>query len=273
MNATNAQSQNPNGTCPHGTKIRRGCVDCADVALVNQPVTTWHAPIKHLPGVERVYFGRCFEHPTEEYDHHKAGCAHWHVDTAIICVAPCFDVPENEDDLPVALLHEYAHFLVGGDTSGNSIIIAHGRKWRDKFCDLLDLHGYERPVPLDAHTGQCSDDYAKEVCTSDDVITRDFEIDASAMIWNIFESETRLRNSTPEATIEDFMASYASREPSDRMQRAFGSRLTHAGIVTVPVSLTLTEATVNAFVQAATEVGIEPEYLVQRFMEQSAYTL
>lgn len=272
MTEAHAQSPNPNGTCPHGTKMRRGCLDCADSALAVHSVKTWYAP-KQLPGIQRVYFGRCHERPNEVIDHRFHGCAHWHAETEIVCVAPCLSAVEEDDVPSVAILHEYAHFLVGCDVSGDSIVVAHGRKWRDKFCDLLDLHGWERPEHINAHTGGCSQTFSMRAPSDDDVATCQFEIDAYAMIWNIFESESRLRNSTPEASIEDFMERYAARETSDRTHRAFGSRAPSAGLVSVPVSLTLTQSTVDSFLSATAEDGLDPQVLVQRYMEQAAYTL
>ena len=219
-----------------------------DNAGSGAPRTTWQAPIKHLPGIERVHWGYCVDHPDLEFDHMIAGCAHWRVGTADICVAPCIPVPENRDDLPVAVIHEYAHFLVGGDTSGQSIVIAHGRKWRDKFSDLLEFHGWERPVPFDAHTGVCDQTINMRAPSDDDVAMCEFEIDVNPMIWQIFESETRLRNSTEEKTIEDFMQRFASRDPLDKAYRVMNSDAMRSwNDIPNPLTLTLTKSKFDAF--------------------------
>ena len=245
-----------------------------------KPAFTTHFKPAYLPGIERVDYGRCSEHPFEDYDHAIRGCAHWHVGTADICAAPCIPEPKGDDAVPVAILHEYAHYLVGGDTSGNNLVIAHGRKWRDKFGDLLELHHYERPSVMNAHTGGCSQSF--NICTpSDDsegVEMCDFTIDAYAMIWNIFESETRLRNSTVEETIEDFMARFAARGDDERSTRAIATAFVPRlgdGLkaLSVPVDLQLRKSTVDAFIEAAEASDLEPLTLVQRFIEQSAYTL
>lgn len=241
-------------------------------------VTHFNPPL--LPGVERVDYGRCSVNPFEPYDHMVKGCAHWHVGTGKICVAPCIPEPDT-DTVPVPVLHEYAHFLVGGDTSGNSIVIAHGRKWRDKFSDLLELHNYEPPVPFDAHVGACDQTFTMREPSDDScesAETCDFEVRVTAMVWNIFHAETTLRKSTVEDEVQDFMARFTERKEADRTIRSITSTFatrpaSPLKTLSVPVSLTLRKSTVDAFVDAATDTGVQAESLVVRYMEQMAFSL
>ena len=110
--------------------------------------------------------------------------------------------------------------------------------------------------------------------SDDDVAMCEFEIDVSPIIWQIFESETRLRNSTAEKTIEDFMERFASRDPLDQAYRVMNSDgMRFWNNIPHTVTLTLTKSTFDAFMQATIEARILPDALVKRFVEQTAFTL